>query len=143
MKKTGEVNYGGTCRIAFCLVLFFLSLCFGTAVFAESARPCSYEIAKFCKDVRPGEGHILACLDQHEKDLSASCRKKFEAVKERLKEAQEACGKDIEKLCKDVKPGGGRIVKCLRASESELSPACRQKIMRTRGNRRQDKDSAQ
>jgi hypothetical protein len=143
MKKRGRLHDVRIYHIVFCIGLFFLSLCPGTTVFGESARPCSDEIAKFCKDVRPGGGHLLTCLEQHENDLSATCRKKIEEVKQRLREAQEACGKDIEKFCKDVKPGAGRIAKCLRGVESELSPACRQKVRRPSRKRPKGKDSAQ
>lgn len=39
-----------------------------------------------------------------------------------------SCKADFEKFCKDVKPGQGRIVKCMKAHENELSPACRDQI---------------
>jgi hypothetical protein len=38
------------------------------------------------------------------------------------------CKADFEKFCKDVKPGQGRIVRCMKAHENELSPACRDQI---------------
>jgi hypothetical protein len=34
------------------------------------------------------------------------------------------CKDDIEKFCRDVKPGQGRILKCMREHESELSADC-------------------
>ena len=39
----------------------------------------------------------------------------------------EACSKDIEKYCKDVRPGGGRIQTCLKEHQKELSGECKQK----------------
>ena len=42
--------------------------------------------------------------------------------------AQDACKVDTERLCKDVSPGGGRIIACLKSHESELSPACKEKM---------------
>ena len=36
-----------------------------------------------------------------------------------------ACKADVEKLCKDVKPGEGAIAKCLKQNEANLSPACK------------------
>jgi hypothetical protein len=38
----------------------------------------------------------------------------------------DACKPDIEKYCKDVKPGGGAMNDCLKQHASELSPACTQ-----------------
>ena len=42
--------------------------------------------------------------------------------------AQDACRSDAERLCKDVPPGEGRIIACLKSHESELSPACKEKL---------------
>lgn len=37
----------------------------------------------------------------------------------------QACSGDYRKLCADVAPGGGRILACMKAKESEVSDACR------------------
>lgn len=37
------------------------------------------------------------------------------------------CKADAEKFCKDVKPGGGRIILCLKQHEAELSAECKAK----------------
>jgi hypothetical protein len=36
------------------------------------------------------------------------------------------CAADVKKFCGDVKPGQGAIAKCMKAHETELSPACRE-----------------
>jgi hypothetical protein len=36
-----------------------------------------------------------------------------------------ACGADVRALCRGIDPGGGRIVQCLEANASSLSPECR------------------
>ena len=35
------------------------------------------------------------------------------------------CNADAKKFCSDVRPGGGRIYKCLTDHNAELAPACR------------------
>jgi hypothetical protein len=42
--------------------------------------------------------------------------------------AQDACKADAERLCKDIVPGGGRIIGCLKSHEADLSPACRERM---------------
>ncbi len=39
-----------------------------------------------------------------------------------------ACNGDIEKFCKEVKPGKGRIIRCLKENESQLSGECKQDL---------------
>lgn len=36
------------------------------------------------------------------------------------------CHEDIERLCKSVKPGQGRLGKCLKANAKNLSKSCKQ-----------------
>lgn len=36
-----------------------------------------------------------------------------------------ACMPDLKKLCSDVQPGGGRILKCMQDNRAQLSDACR------------------
>ena len=35
------------------------------------------------------------------------------------------CRQDVQKLCPDIKPGGGAFRDCLKQHEAELSPACK------------------
>jgi hypothetical protein len=48
------------------------------------------------------------------------------------KERPEACRADVQKLCKGVQPGGGRIAACLKQHEAELAPGCRERMARAR-----------
>jgi len=38
------------------------------------------------------------------------------------------CKANREQYCGDVKPGKGRIIKCLKAHENDLTPACKEKL---------------
>lgn len=39
-----------------------------------------------------------------------------------------ACKGDVESLCKDVQPGGGRIAACLREHKDQVSDGCKEAI---------------
>jgi hypothetical protein len=59
--------------------LLCLGLMFGTNASAADKNPCSEDIAKFCKDVKPDIRSIMDCLEEHENKLSDAC-KDFEAT---------------------------------------------------------------
>jgi hypothetical protein len=40
------------------------------------------------------------------------------------------CAADAKKFCGEVKPGEGRIAKCMKSHEAELSPACQAEMKR-------------
>ena len=48
---------------------------------------------------------------------------------------QGPCSDDVEKFCKDVQPGKGRMAQCLKQHEQDLSPSCKQHVadVRKRG----------
>ena len=46
-----------------------------------------------------------------------------------------ACRADVQKLCSNVQPGGGRIVACLKQNKDGLSDACKQRLQQMRQGR--------
>ncbi|MDE3226881.1 MAG: cysteine rich repeat-containing protein [Nitrospirota bacterium] len=44
------------------------------------------------------------------------------------KELKKSCEADYKKLCPDVRMGGGRIVRCLKEHDADLSAPCRQVV---------------
>lgn len=109
-----------------------VTLWVGTDLCAQGGGPCAEDIAKLCKDVGPGGGRIVKCLNQHEKELSGACVKYIAESKARLKETAQACHDDAMNFCKDVKPGGGRILRCLQEHRNELSPECKERLAQPR-----------
>ena len=126
------------------MLLCLLSLPLGAGeARAEGRGPCAREIETFCKDVKPGGGRIVNCLKEHESELSEACRERGlemrEKAKEKVREAHQACRGDIEQFCKDVQPGGGRIVRCLKENEAQLSVACREQMGQRRPRQERDR----
>ena len=49
--------------------------------------------------------------------------------------ARAACETDIQKLCADVQPGGGRILACLKQHKDQVSDGCKQAVVKaTKGS---------
>jgi hypothetical protein len=90
--------------------------------------PCKADAEKFCKDVKPGEGRIIACLKEHQADLSADCKEN--GLKRRNEEASsnEPCKADMEKFCKDAKAANGGKMQCMKEHEKDLSEACKARM---------------
>jgi hypothetical protein len=107
------------------MAALFLTLS-AAAAWAEKGPhgPCAEDVAKYCKDVQPGEGRIIKCLKEHDKDLSPACREKGAEMQQKMNDLRKACEGDVQKLCKGVQPGEGGILKCLKEHEKSLSPDC-------------------
>jgi hypothetical protein len=86
---------------------------------------CKADFEKFCKDVKPGQGRIVKCMKEHEAELSLACIDQIAADREKAQEFIKACKPDADKFCKDIKPGHGRIIKCLKQNEAQLSAPCK------------------
>jgi hypothetical protein len=107
--------------------MFCLSIAAGVSA-EEVDKPCVEDAKQLCKDVQPGEGRIARCMKEHEKELSPGCKENIAKAKEKIRDVAEACWDDAGKLCKDVEPGKGRILRCLKYHEAELSAACKEQM---------------
>lgn len=93
---------------------------------------CKDDIEKFCKEARPGIRGVMNCLAEHEAELADSCKPVYAGSREKMgkaltrqEKAQAACKDDIDKFCKDINPGQGRVAECLKGHQDELSESCR------------------
>ena len=46
--------------------------------------------------------------------------------------AEGPCEQDVQTLCKDVTPGGGNILACLKEHEATVSPACKDHLAKVK-----------
>jgi len=93
---------------------------------------CKGEMDKFCSQVTPGEGRMLACLFAHGDKLSPKCEYALYDAAVQLERAVAAlgyvaneCDADLEKLCSSVAAGEGRLLKCLEKNDKKVSKRCK------------------
>jgi hypothetical protein len=110
------------------VIVFVILLLPGTVILAQDFGPCSGDVMKFCKGVQPGQGDISRCLTQNRQSLSDGCQTRLSSLSEQVNEADQACHDDVMLFCSGVKPGGGRIVQCLKDNGSSVSFNCRVKM---------------
>jgi hypothetical protein len=89
---------------------------------------CRADVEKLCKGVEPGQGRIAQCLKDKEAQVSPGCKQHLTQMREHMQELSEACKGDVDQYCKDVKPGQGRVAKCLKQNEAKLSTACKEQM---------------
>lgn len=101
---------------------------FSSLVQAQGDGPCAKDRETLCAGVEPGDGKVMKCMKENVEKLSPECKAHREKMKENMKDVHEACEADVEKLCGDVKPGRGRIMKCLRKNKEQVSEACKSEV---------------
>jgi hypothetical protein len=144
MKETGRL-----CRTILIGALFTVGLMFAAEASAADQNPCSEDIAKFCKDIKPGRPALMECLEKYESQLSDACKDyeaKMESPRVESREAwwqqmrvRQACREDVSKFCNDVKLGTGGIATCLKEHAGELSIPCREAVEAARGGEEERK----
>jgi hypothetical protein len=99
---------------------------------AQFAGPCAETVTKYCKDVTPGGGRIIKCLNDHRDDQSIACKDWLEDQNKSLKELNTACTEEIARLCSFDKPDSVRIYRCLEDNYVALKSNCRDKLREIR-----------
>jgi len=93
--------------------------------------PCHADVQKHCADQMGKPQGVSQCLSGHMDDLAPACREQMQRRAKWTESADRmkaACGEEAKKFCPDAQPGGGRVVRCLREHESELSDTCKQAL---------------
>jgi len=99
------------------------------------ANGCKEELQKYCKDVTPGEGRVLACLYAHGDKLSGRCEYALYDAASQLERAVAAlsyvvneCSSDLKQYCANVPAGQGRLLECLQKNDPKVSKRCKQAV---------------
>jgi Golgi apparatus protein 1 len=95
---------------------------------AQITTPCNETITKYCKDVVPGSGRIMKCLNDHRDDQSIACKDWVEDQQKSMNELIAMCPEEIATLCKIDPPDKVRIYLCLLDNYIALKVDCRSKL---------------
>lgn len=110
------------------LGLICMTLLSGNTSLAAGSSACSKDLAIFCRDVKPGGGALSKRLKAHESELSPACRADLAQTQQRQKHRHLACQADVDKFCKSIQPGDGRILDRLKSHQTEVSAPCREEM---------------
>ena len=126
-------------RLGICLLIlggFFLLVTPGMAqqtLIDTVTTGCKAELEKYCKNVTPGEGRVLACLYAYSDKLSGKCEYALYDAAVQLERAVAAlsyvvneCSSDLQKYCGNVQAGEGRLLECLMKNDAGVSGRCKQ-----------------
>ena len=110
------------------IVLSLAGIAAGDETLIETvANGCKSELEKYCSQVTPGQGRVLACLYAYMDKLSGKCEFALYDAAVQLERAVAAlgyvvneCGDDLSRLCGSVAAGEGRLVN-LAAAEGHPS----------------------
>ena len=99
------------------------------------ANGCKEELQKYCSNVKPGEGRVLACLYAYGDKLSGRCEyalydaaSQLERAVAALSYAVNECSSDLKQYCGKVAAGEGRLLQCIEKNEAKVSKRCKQAL---------------
>ena len=98
-----------------------------SSLFADFTKgACKEDAIKYCGDkIGVDRGK---CMNENFEKLSVACKANKELFEEKVKNLSKSCKEDIQKYCSDLKPGEGKIMKCLRENETNLTLECKNAI---------------
>jgi hypothetical protein len=117
------------------LPLLIISAAAEQSLVETVANGCKMELEKYCAQVTPGKGRVLACLYAHGDKLSAKCEYALYDAAVQLERAVAAltyvaneCSADLKKNCGSIAPGEGRLLECLEKHDKQVSGRCKQAV---------------
>ncbi len=97
------------------------------------ARDCKAEIGRYCANINPGKGRVVACIYAHSDQVSAACGLalvdaaiEFDRVISNLALVAKDCAGDLKTYCSKVRPGENRLTQCLQSNK--ISAGCKEAL---------------
>jgi len=105
----------------------FVAILVASAALAGDGKPaCLAETQRWCPMVPVGL--VQACLQAHQRELSAECRKRLGQVNQNIDRLGRDCQSDVNRFCTQPQTAAGQRVVCLEAHREQLSPGCRKAL---------------
>ncbi|KAG2452551.1 hypothetical protein HYH02_002788 [Chlamydomonas schloesseri] len=101
------------------------------------AEACYEDRQKYCANVPPGSARVIRCLSNNRDNLSPVCRATLFDEEVRFSEnidfqypMKTACVKEIDRFCKNVPHGGGKVIRCLQDNKNakDFGKACADEV---------------
>jgi hypothetical protein len=95
---------------------------------AQVPSPCDDDFSKYCGDVTPGGGRLVACYEKNKDKMSGDCRAWAEGAKAYAKVLTDACSQEIARSCTIGKGDPLVMINCLQGQYTNLSQKCISKL---------------
>jgi cysteine rich repeat protein len=119
-------NTGASLWLALALILLpFSATAHSGQKDCHGKGACKADVEKYCSEVKPGEGRILACLKEHQSQLQTACQERLPAW-EKFQQMRQTCKADREKFCGQAKRE--EVHACMKENHDKLSKTCRAAI---------------
>ncbi len=103
----------------------------GKITINTSVRGCKVDIKQHCDGLGKNAQKVFMCLAAYEDQLSPKCRQGIKEATMAIKTSAAAldysigaCEADADKHCLAVQPGEGRLLRCIKANQSQVSAQC-------------------
>ena len=103
----------------------------GNITINASVKGCDEDVKQHCPGLEDSPQKAFMCLGAYEAHLTTQCRQGIMEATLALKTgvaaieySLSACEADADKHCLEVPAGEGRILRCLKANQTEVSNQC-------------------
>ena len=103
----------------------------GNITINASVKGCGEDVKQHCPGLGNNSQRIFMCLGAYEAHLTPQCKQGILEASLALKTGAaaieysiSACETDADKHCLEVQPGEGRLLRCLKANQTNVSKQC-------------------
>jgi hypothetical protein len=103
----------------------------GNITIEASVRGCGEDVKQHCPGLGNNSQRVFMCLGAYEAYLTPQCKQGILEASLSIKTSAaaidysiSACEADADKHCLEVQPGEGRLLRCLKANQTNVSNQC-------------------